>query len=403
MSEMIASSSQDPRSRWRRRAAALTGALVLVTVAGCSDDAPPEPTWAWPLTGDGAASAGGVDLDLAGTYALDPAGLALDGTSGFATTSTPGPVVTTESFTVAAWVSRTPDRLEGAAAVSQIGEVAGAFYLSCGDDSCDFTMKTADSSDPSTTFRAASEAPQVTDGAWHHAAGVYDADAGELRLFLDGALAATTPFDRPWQATGPLEIGSSLSDGVPVNFWPGAIAGVAVYDSALTDDEVATVATAEPPSAAPPPAAEPDPATYGDGVLTGTWEFEAPPGELHDWLAYNDTGSGADSIVLRVSIEDNRWWRRYVLDGEVWEEDGDPVGDVGTFTVDGDQLTMLGEDNEESVTYDWSLDGDELSLTVVEYCDLIPPANCVSDHSLVATPLLNLMEHTYTRVSDEAE
>ncbi|WP_062312687.1 LamG domain-containing protein [Demequina rhizosphaerae] len=403
MSEKIASRSIHARPWWRWVAGVAAGTLALAVLPACAADDPPEPTWAWPLMGDGAASAGGVDLDFAGTYVLDPAGLALDGTSGFAATSTPGPVVTTESFTVVAWVSRTPDRLEGAAAVSQIGEVAGAFYLSCDDGSCDFTMKTADSSDSSTTFRAAGEAPQVTDGAWHHAAGVYDAEAGELRLFVDGTLTATTPFNRPWQATGPLEIGSSLSDGVPVNFWPGAIAGVAVYDSALTDDEVATVAATEPPSAAPPPAAEPDPATYGDGVLTGTWEFEAPPGELHDWLADTDTGTGAESIVLRVSIEDNRWWRRYVLDGEVWEDGGEPVGDVGTFTVDGDQFTMLGEDSEESVTYAWSLDGDELALTVVEYCNLIPPANCVSDHSLVATPLLNLMEHTYTRVSDEAE
>jgi hypothetical protein len=44
------------------------------------------------------------------------------------------------------------------------------------------------------------------------------------------------------ESTGSLAIGRGQWDGRPVDFWPGAVDQVQVFDRALTDAEVATPA-----------------------------------------------------------------------------------------------------------------------------------------------------------------
>jgi hypothetical protein len=68
--------------------------------------------------------------------------------------------------------------------------------------------------------------------------GVYDAAAGQLKLYVDGALAGTFAQRCPDAATGHTVIGRAQFGGNQVDFWRGAVDQVHVYDRALSDAEV---------------------------------------------------------------------------------------------------------------------------------------------------------------------
>jgi hypothetical protein len=164
-------------------------------------------------------------------------GLRLDGAGGHARTS--GPVVDTRrNFTIAAWV-----RLSGLAATAtaagQEGTRVGGFALQYAkaDNRWAFTRPVADA-DGAAAARALSAAAPRT-GEWTHLAGVYDAAAGSLSLYVNGRLESSAPFTQPWSATGPLSIGRSVVAGAAGEFWPGDVDEVRVYGRAMFADELA--------------------------------------------------------------------------------------------------------------------------------------------------------------------
>jgi hypothetical protein len=54
------------------------------------------------------------------------------------------------------------------------------------------------------------------------------------------------------------------------------------------------------------------------------------------------------------------------------------------------------------VTYEWVLDGDQLTLTVVEECDIKPTGlNCREDRSKMDPIMIMITEHTYTKSGDD--
>ena len=81
----------------------------------------------------------------------------------------------------------------------------------------------------------AATATGVTDGSWHHIAGVYD--GGELALYVDGLLSGTTPtFGAvPAVNTTPIAIGSYLGLGAA---FTGQLDQLRMYDEALSASEV---------------------------------------------------------------------------------------------------------------------------------------------------------------------
>ena len=85
-----------------------------------------------------------------------------------------------------------------ATALSQVGEVAAGFFLGTAEGVPAFSMKDADTNDEGHTTRAMAEEPLDPD-EWVHLAGVFDADKGEISLFIDGKQAAVTPFSAPFQ------------------------------------------------------------------------------------------------------------------------------------------------------------------------------------------------------------
>jgi hypothetical protein len=88
---------------------------------------------------------------------------------------------------------------------------------------------------------AVATSPPIT-GGWQHLVGVHDAVAGELRLHVDGRLAATAGCFRPgWRARGPFVVGRGFF-GAPADWFTGNIDQVRVWNRALSDDEVSAVA-----------------------------------------------------------------------------------------------------------------------------------------------------------------
>ena len=75
----------------------------------------------------------------------------------------------------------------------------------------------------------------ITD--WHHYAGSYDAASGEVRLYVDGILRATSHIGISLldSATGPLHIGRDVDFN---RFFSGAIDEVFVYDRTLAPAEI---------------------------------------------------------------------------------------------------------------------------------------------------------------------
>ncbi|GAA1499864.1 hypothetical protein GCM10009827_003920 [Dactylosporangium maewongense] len=180
----------------------------------------------WPFDG----TAGGATLVGAPQWTAGHAGqaLLLNGSGQYADTGR-AVLPTTGNYTVAAWV-----RLDAAGAfrtvVSQDGATSSAFFLQYSGADKTFAMSFADR-------RALAPLTPVT-GRWYHLAGVRDADAGHLSLYVDGVLARQIDACTADAATGPLVTGRARWGGAPVDYWAGAIDDVRAYDRALTAAQV---------------------------------------------------------------------------------------------------------------------------------------------------------------------
>lgn len=184
-----------------------------------------------------ASGAGWTDPDVDPSYDGSTA-VELDGVAG--QLSTVGPVLDTrDSFSVSAWVYNTDaSTTVNRTAVAQDGVDTSAFFLQKRQGAWAFVkMPSDDSSGP-----VAATGGSAPVNAWVHLVGVYDAAAGELRLYVDGTLVATAPCScSGWSATGPLTIGRATWNGAASDWWHGRIDGVRVYQGALSGAQVAAV------------------------------------------------------------------------------------------------------------------------------------------------------------------
>ncbi|WP_431930027.1 LamG-like jellyroll fold domain-containing protein [Nonomuraea jabiensis] len=168
-----------------------------------------------------------------------------DGTTGYLKTA--GPVLdTTKSFTVTAWAKLPATKPTHAAIIAtQAGTARNGFeiYYSSSYDRWIFNRYSNDTTS-ATIVRAQSTAvPQG--GAWTHLAGVYDATAKQIKLYVNGKLNATTAFTTGWNATGPVMMGAGWY-GSASSFFPGDIDEVRLFDQIVTDSEIATLAGGSP-------------------------------------------------------------------------------------------------------------------------------------------------------------
>ncbi|WP_231618677.1 LamG-like jellyroll fold domain-containing protein [Nonomuraea sp. SBT364] len=169
--------------------------------------------------------------------------LALDGTSGHAQAARAA-VRTDDSFTVSAWVQLDSLPAADASAVAQSGTRASGFSLGYAAEGPRWTFGMADAdADGAAVVRTRSDAvPYAME--WTHVAGVYDALAKKLRVYVGGRLVTSTETGHSsgWNATGPLQLGRAPAGGVFGGHWPGIVDDVRTYQGALSDEAVARLA-----------------------------------------------------------------------------------------------------------------------------------------------------------------
>lgn len=177
---------------------------------------------------------GGVTLGVDG---VSKTAMQLNGTDGYAATA--GPVVdTSTSFSVSAWAKLPTEKPDHAAIIAtQAGTTRSGFelYYSFSLDRWVFNRYDADSTSATIVRAQSTTAPQG--GQWAHLVGVYDAVKQTLTLYVNGTPAATTPYTKPWNATGPAQIGAGWV-GHLNSFFSGEIDDVRVFDRTVTGDEV---------------------------------------------------------------------------------------------------------------------------------------------------------------------
>ncbi|MFI1921380.1 MULTISPECIES: glycoside hydrolase family 2 [unclassified Streptomyces] len=172
------------------------------------------------------------------TPGISGSALEFDGQKQYAETA--GPVLDTSgSYSVAAWVRL--DAIPGnyATAVSQDSRAtANSFYLQYGHGTFAFSTPGE---------HRAQVAVTAETGRWYHLVGVRDAAGNQIRLYVDGRLAATATGGTALPSTGPLTVGRAHWDGANVDFWNGAVDEVHAVDRALTTEEVSTLHAQEKP------------------------------------------------------------------------------------------------------------------------------------------------------------
>ncbi|MFJ6666564.1 LamG-like jellyroll fold domain-containing protein [Streptomyces sp. NPDC091383] len=203
----------------------------------------------WKLDDGGTSavdSGGGLSATLSGgaAFAGDAdrgTALSLNGTTGYAATSSPG-VDTSGNFTVSAWIKLNSLSANSTFVSQSDAPTVGAangfqLYYSSGSQVWAFGRHNGDSTD--TTFSGAYGA-KAQAGKWTHLVGVYDADAGQLLLYVDGHLSATKAYaGTSWNAAGPVQFGRRLYQGTYGEYANGLLSDVRLYPTALPPADAA--------------------------------------------------------------------------------------------------------------------------------------------------------------------
>ena len=192
---------------------------------------------------------------------------------------------TAGDYTVAAWVQLN-NASNWASAVSQDGTNVSGFFLQYTNPNMPnggrfaFSLINADSTQGTTT-RAISPFNPST-GIWYHLAGVHDSTNNQIKLYVNGTLVDTQSVGAAWNASGETVVGRARFNG-PVDFWPGLIDDVRVYNRILSSQDVADLYNSAPAQSSPnftpirPPATplvvrSPYISTWlASSLLPGTW------------------------------------------------------------------------------------------------------------------------------------
>jgi len=167
--------------------------------------------------------------------------------SGNCYAETAGPVVdTTRSFTVAAWVNFNSIEKKGCQTVLAIDGInASAFYLQLSHVAGDrfvFHRREKDDADLEAKQILARSDFSPERNTWYHLAGVYDAQAKTISLYVDGRLQESVPFASPWRGVGKTSIGRGLFSATNRDFVKGSIDDVRIYATVLTADQIQILA-----------------------------------------------------------------------------------------------------------------------------------------------------------------
>lgn len=215
---------------------------------------------------------GGASIDATGnSNMVGDGGLLLNGTStGYASTPV-SPIDTSASFTASAWVTAPSRPTKTVTVMSMAGSNANGFVVRYVPDATDpanagrWQLEMADADTLTTAKSTAEHTNFRNNNPWNHLAVVYDAYAGQLRLYVDGLLGTTLCADDdddgvpniptcteavswnssvlPFAATKGLQLGRAKT-GVSSwgEYWSGAIDDVWVFQGAASDSQIAQLA-----------------------------------------------------------------------------------------------------------------------------------------------------------------
>ncbi|MFF9018488.1 LamG-like jellyroll fold domain-containing protein [Streptomyces sp. NPDC014870] len=203
---------------------------------------------AWPAKLYGGAKPGGEGV-------LGAGGLTLDGTDDYAASDAPV-LNTAKSFSVSVWAKVTSTRPEfGSVAVSQMGLTRSAFelYFSSSRQGWVFVRHETDTRYPAVA-QAAQPACASGDtqcvasrlNAWTHVAAVFENAPKLIKLYVNGQLVGTAPFDGPWDARGRTMLGATDVAGSLNSFFAGSLDEAQLFDYSLSDSQVGRLATKQP-------------------------------------------------------------------------------------------------------------------------------------------------------------
>jgi len=197
----------------------------------------------WRLEGDTVDdTAEGNNLELGGgtafSYTADRDGRAtsavhLDGTNCLSVGGTP--IETNAAYSVSAWVRMDAVNNTTERVLAQLSTSYSQFQLwySASADLWYFSVI-----DANRKWYSAGAAPTAELGEWEHVAATYDPDAGVIRLYLGGELAAEqSAAFAPWNDSTNLSVGCMLSDLTNTAF-NGAIDEVGVWQGLLTQEQI---------------------------------------------------------------------------------------------------------------------------------------------------------------------
>ncbi|MFI9388578.1 LamG-like jellyroll fold domain-containing protein [Kutzneria sp. NPDC052558] len=220
----------------------------LVTQAGGVAGAAPVDRWSL-HDGHGAAAAStgphGATLSGGATWAADPTRgttLSLDNVSGYASTNT-AVVNTAGSYSVSVWV-RLNSTNDFYTIASQGGTNAASFYLQYNKNlnAWAFISPNNDSTNP-TSFPAAQSTTPPALNTWTNLVGVFNTDdKNSMTLYVNGQQVGKANNPTPWNSTGPFAFGAAKTATGTSNYLNGSISDVQVYNYALKQSDVTSIA-----------------------------------------------------------------------------------------------------------------------------------------------------------------
>ncbi|MGW1878757.1 LamG-like jellyroll fold domain-containing protein [Streptomyces sp. NPDC001975] len=238
-------------------------------------------------------------------------------------------VNTAHSFTVSAWVYLT-DASSSRMILSEPGTQAQAFalYYSSSTKSYVFHYTATDSATP-VFARSVATTTDPPLRVWTHLAGVYtagsNASGDTIQLFVNGRaqgdpvnLSQAAPSYKPWEASQGLQVGRSVVRGAAGQYFRGRIDEVALWQQALSADEIADEAQA--------------------------MDQESPTTELvADWNAEGSSGTtvsefspypiGAMSLSSGASLDEETSTVALNGTGAYASVTGPAIDETGSFTV----------------------------------------------------------------------
>ncbi|MEU2155708.1 LamG-like jellyroll fold domain-containing protein [Streptomyces sp. NPDC019396] len=345
---------------------------------------------------DSSGGARKATLGSAVTRSTEKGGSAVFNGTANAYGATDGSVVNTAgSFTVSAWV-KLGSTAANSTFVAQDGEIGSGFQLYYSTAyGWTFNRHATDTMNP-VIARASSGTAAVSTGTWTHLTGVYDKEAGQVRLYVNGAASGTpAAFTTPWAATGPLQIGRRLANGVYAENVNGSIADVQVYGEALSGSQASAVYGGTLPAA-------------GSSVRGASWKLDQRglPLSMTDANG-NTTDYGYDEAAQQTTVtepavnaEQNGGtpvsvrpvsMTGYNTFGEATEV-SDPLGNVTVTAYDA-------EGQESSTTMpDYTPAGSSTPITARAWNEY----NRLGQVTAEIDPLGNRTAYTYTQLGDLA-